>query len=110
MMDVRLVVDHERTVRVLQGGVGSQDRVVRLNDRGRHFRGRVDRELKLGLFAIVGREALHQEGTETGTGTTAERVEHKEALETGTVVGETTDLLEHAVDELLADGVVTTSV
>jgi hypothetical protein len=37
-------------------------------------------------------------------------MEDEKALETGTVVGETTDLLEHAVDELLADGVVTTSV
>jgi hypothetical protein len=37
-------------------------------------------------------------------------VEDKEALETGTVVGETTDLLEDAVDELLADSVVTTRV
>lgn len=43
----RFVVNHERTVRVLQGGVGGQDRVVRLNNRGRHLRGGVNRELQL---------------------------------------------------------------
>ena len=42
-----LVVDHEGTVGVLEGGVGCQDRVVRLNDGSRHLWGRVDGELKL---------------------------------------------------------------
>lgn len=37
-----LVVDHEGAVRVLEGGVGGEDRVVGLYDRGGHFRGRVD--------------------------------------------------------------------
>jgi hypothetical protein len=37
-------------------------------------------------------------------------VEDEEALETGAVVGETTNLLEDVVDELLADGIVTTGV
>jgi hypothetical protein len=85
-------------------------RVVGLDHTGAHLWGRVDRELELGLLAIVGRKTLHEEGTETGSGSTAEGVEDKEALETGTVVGETTDLLENGVDELLADGVVTTGV
>lgn len=74
-----LVVNHEGTVRVLEGGVGGQDRVVGLNDGSRHLRGRVDRELELGLLAVVDRQALEEEGTETGTGTTAERVEDEEA-------------------------------
>jgi hypothetical protein len=37
-------------------------------------------------------------------------VEDEEALQTGTIVGQTTHLLEHIVDELLANGVVATSV
>jgi hypothetical protein len=40
-----LVVDHERTVRVLEGGVSRQDGVVRLNDSSRHLRSRVDGEI-----------------------------------------------------------------
>ena len=50
----RFVVDHERTVRVLEGGVGGQDRVVWLDNGCRHFGGRVDREFELGLLAVIG--------------------------------------------------------
>lgn len=95
---------------MLEGGVGGEDRVVRLNDRGGSLGSRVDAELELGLLAIVDREALHEESTETGTGTTTERVENEETLETAAVVGNASDLVEDLVDQLLADGVVTTSV
>lgn len=76
-----LVVNHESAVRVFEGGVGGEDRVVGLDDGGRDLRGRVDRELELGLLAIVHRQTLEQEGTETGTSTTTERVEDKEACD-----------------------------
>ena len=56
-----LVVDHEGAVGVLQGGVGCQDGVVRLNDGSRHLWGRVDGELKLGLFAVVDGQTLHEQ-------------------------------------------------
>jgi hypothetical protein len=52
--------NHERAVRVLQGRVGREDRVVGLNDGAAHFWGRVDTELELRLLAVVGGEALHQ--------------------------------------------------
>ncbi len=55
-------------------------------------------------------EALEEERTETGTGTTAERVEDKEALKTRASVGELANAVEGLVNQLLADGVVTTSV
>jgi hypothetical protein len=74
-----LVVDHERAVRVLESGVGRENRVVRLDDGGRDLGCRVDRELELRLLAVVDREPLEQESTETGSGTTAERVEDEEA-------------------------------
>ena len=45
-----LVVHHEGTVGVLEGGVGGEDRVVRLNHRRGHLGSRVDRKLKLGLL------------------------------------------------------------
>ena len=95
---------------MLEGGVGGEDRVVGLNDRGGSLGSRVDAELELGLLAIVDREALHEESTETGTGTTTERVENEETLETAAVVGNAANLVEDLVDKLLADGVVTTSV
>ena len=95
---------------MLEGGVGGEDRVVRLNDRGGSLGSRVDAELELGLLAVVDREALHEESTETGTGTTTERVENEETLETAAVVGNAADLVEDLVDKLLADRVVATSI
>jgi hypothetical protein len=88
---------------VLQGGVGSQDRVVGLDDGGGNLRGGVDSELELGLLAIVNGETLEKEGTETRAGTTTEGVEDEETLETGTVVGDLADAIEDAVDQLLTN-------
>lgn len=105
-----LVVDHERAVGVLEGGVGGEDRVVGLNDGGGGLGSRIDAELELALLAVVEGQAFHEEGTETGTGTTTERVEDEEALETNTVVRDTANLVEDPVDKLLAHGVVTARV
>lgn len=95
---------------MLQGGVGSQDGVVRLDNGCRSLRSRVNTELELALLAVVNRQALHQQGTETRTGTATERVEDQEALETGAAVGNATNLVQDTINELLANGVVTTSV
>ena len=88
-----------------------QDGVVGLNNGGGHLGGGVDTELELGLLAVVDRQTLQQESTETGTGTTTEGVEDEEALETSTVVGELADTVEdlRSID-LLANGVVATGV
>lgn len=105
-----LVVDHEGAVGVLEGGVGGEDGVVGLDDGGGSLGSRVDTELQLALLAIVDGETLHEESTETRTGTTTEGVEDEEALETNAVIGDAANLVEDAVDELLSDGVVTTSI
>lgn len=105
-----LVVDHEAAVGVLQGGVSGQDGVVGLNNGGGVLGSRVDAEFQLRLLAIVHRETLHQQSTKTGTGTTTERVEDQESLETSAVVGDPADLVENLVDHLLSNGVVTTSI
>lgn len=63
-----------------------KDRVVWFDDRVGRLRGRVDRELELRLLAIVGRQTLKQQSTETGTRSTTERVENKKALETSAVI------------------------
>lgn len=105
-----LVVDHEGAVTVLESGVGSQDGVVWLDHGGGDLWCWVDTELKLALLAVVDRQTLHEESTETGTSTTTEAVEDEETLETRAVVGNVTDLVQDLVNELLAHGVVTTSV
>lgn len=105
-----LVVDHEGTVGVLERGVGGEDRVVGLDDRGGDLGGRVDAELELALFAVVDGQTLHEQGAESGTGSATKRVEDEETLETGAVVGDAADLVEDLVNELLADRVVATGV
>ena len=59
-----LVVDHERAVGMLQGGVSRQNRVVRFNDGVGHRWGGVHAELELRLLAVVRRKTLENEGTE----------------------------------------------
>lgn len=106
----RLVVDHETAVRVFQGSVGSQDRVVWFHDRSRISGSGVDAEFQLGLLAIINGETLHQKGTETRTSTTTERVEDKETLETRAVVSHPAYLVKNLIDHLLSNGVVTASI
>jgi hypothetical protein len=105
-----LVVDHEGTVGVLEGGVGGENRVVRLDNSRGHLGSGVDGELELGLLAVVYGETLHEEGGETRTRTTTEGVEEEKALETGTLVSELAGPVENEVDNLLTNGVVTTGV
>ena len=101
---------HEGAIRVLEGGVGRQDGVVRLND-GVGHRGRgVHAELELGLLAIVGGKALEDESTEARTSSTTKRVEDKEPLQTRAVVSETADTVHHVVNQLLSDGIMTASI
>lgn len=95
---------------MLKCGVGGEDGVVRLDNRGGSLGSRIDAELELALLPVVDGEALHEKSTETGTGTTSEGVEDEEALETDAVVGNAADLVEDAVNELLADSVVATGV
>ena len=56
-----LVVDHEGTVGVLEGGVSGKDGVVRLDNSGGNLRCRIDGELQFGLLAEVDGETLHEE-------------------------------------------------
>lgn len=108
--------------------MGRQDSVVRLNNGSRCSGSRVDSKLELGLLAVLGRETLKEESTETRTGTTTERVEDQETLERLAVVwvvdqlldesnctisrltGNTTNSVHDIVDHLLANGVVTTGI
>ena len=104
------IVDHERTVGVLEGGVGGQYSVVWLDDGIAEPRGGVNAEFELGLLAVIGGKTLEQESTKTGASSTTKRVEDEEALETSAVVGQTPDLIHNWVDLFFSYGVVATSV
>ena len=104
------IINHESTVRVLQSGVGGQDGVVGLNDSSGDLGSRVDGKLELGLLSVVDRKTFHEQGSETGSGTSTERVEDQEALESSALVREFADTVQDQVNNLLSDGVVTTSV
>ena len=105
-----LVVDHKGTVGMLKSGVGGQDGVVRLYHSSGHLWGRVDRKLKLGLLSIVHRETLHEKGSKARASATTEGVEDQESLETSALIGKLADPVEDEINNLLSDGVVTTSV
>jgi hypothetical protein len=83
-----LVVDKEGAVGVLNGAVGGKHSVVGFDDRGRDARRRVYGEFKLALLAVVGGKTLEEQGTESRSSSTAERVEDEEALEGGAVVSQ----------------------
>ena len=105
-----LVIDHEGAVASVQHAVGSKDCVVWLHDGDGDVDGGVHDELELGLALVVNGQALEEEGTETGTSTTTEGVEHQEALETRTVVSELSDTVQNKVDDVLTDVNTTTGV
>jgi len=95
---------------VLEERVSGKHGVVRLDDSGGDLRRRVDSEAKLGLLAVVNGETLEEERSETRASTTTDSVEDKEALETSAVVSQLADTVENKIDNLLANGVVTTGV
>jgi hypothetical protein len=105
-----LVVKHDGDVGVLKERVGGEHSVVWLDDGGGHLWGWVGAESELGLLAVVDRKTLKKEGAKARTSASTNSVEDHEALEAGTLVGELTKAVESEVDNLLADGVVTTSI
>ena len=104
------VVDHESAVRVLQSSMGSQNRVVGFNNGSGDLGGRVDGEFQFGFLSVIDRQTLHQQRSESGSGTSTKRVKDEESLKSGALVGELAHSVEDQVDDLLADGVVTSSV
>ena len=92
---------------MLERCVGGEHRVVRFNDRGRQLRRGVHAKFELRLLAVVRRETLEKEGTESRSRAAAEGVEDKEALEATAVVCKPADLVHGRVDKLLANSIVT---
>ena len=72
-----------------------------------NLRSRVDRELQLGLLAVVDGQPLHEQRGEARAGSTAEGVEDEEALEAGALVSDLADTVQNEVDDLLACNIMT---
>jgi hypothetical protein len=70
-----LVVNQKGAVAVLDGAVSREDGIVGLDDGGGDAGRGVDGELELGFLAVVGGEALKQQGAEARAGSAAEGVE-----------------------------------
>jgi len=104
-----LVVEHDGDVGMLEEGVSGEDGVVGLNNGGGDLGGGVDGESELGLLTVIDGESLEEEGSETGTGTSTDGVEDEETLETSALIGELSDSVEAEIDDLLTDGVMTSS-
>jgi hypothetical protein len=75
-----------------------------------YLRGRVHGKLNAGLLAIVDRQALQQQRTETGTSAAAKGVKDHETLQTRALIGQLADAVQDQVNDFTADGVVATSV
>ena len=101
-----LIIHHEGTVRVLQGGVGCQDSIIGFNHSCCNLGSRVDGELQLRLLAIVNREPLHEQRSEARSSATSKRVEEKEALQASALVSQLPNPVQNKVNHLLANGVV----
>jgi len=103
------IVDHDSDIGVLEEGVGGEDGVVGLNNGGGNLRGRIDGETELGLLTVVDGKSLEEEGAETGSSSTTDGVEDEETLETSALIGKLSNPVEAEIDDLLTNGVVTTS-
>ncbi|RUS71735.1 hypothetical protein EGW08_020500, partial [Elysia chlorotica] len=96
-----LVVHHEGTVRVLQGRVSRQDRVVRLDHSSGHL-GEDGSRIILYICTLKGvAVGMHSKGRGSG-----DCKGHEEALESRALIREFPDAVEDEVDLLLADRVV----
>lgn len=80
------VVDQESAVGVLNGAVSGENGVVGLDNGSRDTGRRVDGELELAFLGVVSSKTFEKKSTETGSSTTAERVEDQETLKGGAVV------------------------
>jgi len=90
--------------------MGSQDRVVGLNDGSGNLGSWVNGEFQLGFLAVVDRETFHQQGGESRASASAKGMENEKSLKTSALIGQLSDAVKHQIDDLLANGVVATSV
>jgi len=104
------VVQHESNIGMLQEGMGGQDGVVWLNNRGGDLRRWVDAEIELGLLSIIDRESFQEKRSESRSSSSSNRVEDQESLKASARICQSSDSIEGAIDKFLSNGVMTSSV
>jgi hypothetical protein len=70
----------------------------------------VDAELQLALLAIVDRQTFHQQSSKTRSSTTTEGVKDQESLQPRAIIRNPSNLVQNLINELLSNGVMSTSV
>jgi len=105
-----LVVEHDCNIGVLKERMGGENAVVWLNYSSGNLGRWVYAETELGFASVVNGEALKKKGSKTRSSATANSVEAEESLETSAVVSKLANAVKYEVNNLLANGVVSTSV
>jgi hypothetical protein len=105
-----LVIKVEGKVRVLKKGVGREYSVVWLNNSGRYLWGWSDGETHLGLTGEVNSKTLKKKRPKTRSSSSSSGMEDKESLKSRAVIRHLADLVYNGIDDILSNGVVTTSV
>jgi hypothetical protein len=103
------VIDLICDIGVFQERVNAQHGVVRFDDGGSDLRARPHSEGDLRLLTVIDGQSFHHQATQTGSSSSSDSVVDHESLKTGTVIGQFTDTIQAQIDDLLTDGVVTTS-
>ena len=105
-----LIVHHEGTVRVLQGGMGGQDGIVWLYHSSGYLGCWINSKFKLGLLAIVNRQPFHQERSEPGSSPSTKGMEQQKSLQTRALITQLADLIQNKINDFLANSVVTSGI
>ena len=90
---------------MFQSRVGSQNRIVWLDNGSGDLWGWVDGETELGFLTVVNGKSLEEERSKSGTGSSTDGVEDEETLETSALIGELSDSVEAEINDFLTDGV-----
>mmetsp|Transcript_68980 Transcript_68980/g.144018 ORF Transcript_68980/g.144018 Transcript_68980/m.144018 type:complete len:288 (-) Transcript_68980:66-929(-) len=101
------VVVHDGDVGVFEQRMHAENCVVWFHHSSGNLRAGPDCEAELALLAIINGEALQHQATQTRASSATAGIVHHEALKASAIVGELADPVQHEVDDLLTNGVVT---
>merc|ERR1719476_1183410 len=97
----RLVVVHDRHVRVLREGMHTEHSVIWLDHGSSNLRTGPNRETDLRLLTIIDRQALQHQTPKATASAAANSVIDHEALQARAIVRELANAIQHQVDNLL---------
>merc|ERR1719277_1960303 len=105
----RLVVVHDRHVRVLKEGMHTEHGVIRLDHGRSNLRTGPNREADFRLLAIIDRQALQHQTPKATPSAAANSVVDHEPLQARAIVRQLANAVQHQVDDLLTDSVMAAS-